>query len=170
MGVLILHGLEGNEDEHWQTWLARRLPDAAYPDLPKPFEPRLEEWLAVLERERAETVVCHSLACLLWLHHVDRGGWEADRVLMVAPPCVEVPGAAGFQPPPLPRVANALMVHSDDDPWCPRGAPATFAELALPAELLPGAGHVTVERGYGPWPAVEAWCRGDEAALVTPSV
>ncbi len=24
--------------------------------------------------------------------------------------------------------------------------------------MLAGAGHVNIEAGYGPWPAVEDWC------------
>jgi len=169
VSVLILHGLEGNEPEHWQTWLAGRLrasgEQVSYPDLPDPFEPRLEAWLAVLARERAGAVVCHSLACLLWLHHADRGGWRAERVLFVAPPCVEVPGASGFQPAPEPRLEGALLVHSDNDPWCPGGAAAAYAGLGLSAVEIAGAGHVNTDAGYGPWPAAEAWCRGDEGAF-----
>ena len=171
MSFLILHGLEGNEADHWQSWLAERLRASgervSYPGLPEPFEPRLEDWLAAIAGERADTVVCHSLGCLLWLHHADRGGWEARRVLFVAPPCVEVPGATGFQPAPVPaRVAGeALLVHADDDEWCPAGAGRAFAELGLRTVVLPGAGHINTDAGYGPWPAVEAWCRGASAAL-----
>ena len=169
MSFLILHGLEGNEPSHWQTWLAARLREAGetvtYPDLPDPFEPRLEDWLAVVARERADSVVCHSLACLLWLHHAHRGGWAAARLLLVAPPCVEVPGASGFQPAPRPRLEGALVVHSDDDPWCPAGAATAYADIGAPAVSLPGAGHVNTDAGYGPWPAAEAWCRGDDSAF-----
>ena len=168
MSFLILHGFGGNPPDHWQTWLAGRLRDSGetvnYPDLPKPLEPRLDEWLAVIEPARADTVVCHSLACLLWLHHTARGGWSAERLLFVAPPCVDVPDARGFQPAPAPRLDNALLVHSDDDPWCPQGASAAFAHLGLPA-VRAGAGHVNPEFGYGPWPEAEAWCRGDDAAF-----
>jgi hypothetical protein len=28
-------------------------------------------------------------------------------------------------------------------------------------DLLPGAGHLNVEAGYGPWPSMEAWVRGE---------
>ena len=169
MSFLILHGLEGNSADHWQTWLAESLRarggEVSYPELPDPFEPRLDDWLAVIESERAETVVCHSLACLLWLHHAERGGWAAERLLLVAPPCVPVPGASGFQPAPALRLDRALLVHSDNDPWCPAGAPRAFAELGLPAIELTGAGHVNPEAGYGPWPAAEAWCLGDDGAF-----
>jgi predicted alpha/beta hydrolase family esterase len=31
--------------------------------------------------------------------------------------------------------------------------------------LLPGAGHLNVEAGYGAWPAMEAWALGQTDAL-----
>ena len=80
---LILHGLGGSGPGHWQTWLAARLradnERVAYPDLPDADLPSLAAWRAALDGELAalpagETiVVCHSLGCLLWLHHVQRG-------------------------------------------------------------------------------------------------
>ena len=86
---LILHGLEGSGPGHWQTWLAARLradgERVAYPDLPDADMPSLHSWREPLEGEldalpEGETiVVCHSLACLLWLHHVADGGEQADR-------------------------------------------------------------------------------------------
>jgi predicted alpha/beta hydrolase family esterase len=169
VSFLILHGLEGNDPGHWQTWLAGRLRDAgeqvSYPDLPEPFEPKLEDWLAAIEDERAATVVCHSLACRLWLHHAARGGWRAERVLLVSPACVEVPGSTGFDPAPAAAPPEeALLVASDNDPWCPAGAKAAIGEpLGIPSVVLPGAGHINTEAGFGPWPEAEAWCRGEPA-------
>ena len=37
------------------------------------------------------------------------------------------------------------------------------APLGIPVDVLPGAGHVNPDAGYGPWPAVEAWCYGASA-------
>ena len=170
MRVLILHGYEGNGADHWQTWLARRLrergDDVAYPALPDPLHPDLNAWLRVLERERrdGDVVVCHSLGCLLWLHHRAAGAPPAERVLLVAPPgpsaAEAVPALAGFFPVALePRLAReARLVCSDDDPYCPEDARAIFAEpLGVPVGLLPGAGHINPDSGFGPWPEVLAW-------------
>src|SRR5215217_6645097 len=82
---VILHGWQGNAPDHWQTWLAERLQatgaPVCYPVLPDPDHPRLEPWIEALETllppDREATVVCHSLACLLWLHHLARGGRQA---------------------------------------------------------------------------------------------
>ncbi|MDX2809738.1 RBBP9/YdeN family alpha/beta hydrolase, partial [Streptomyces scabiei] len=101
---LILHGWQNlRPAAHWQHWLADRLTDlgheVAYPQLPEPDDPDLERWLAELDALLGElagrriTVVCHSLACLLWLHAVARDdvlSGPVDRVLLVAPPAPEV--------------------------------------------------------------------------------
>src|SRR5205814_639822 len=72
----------------------------SYPELPEADAPRLERWLAALDDELGRlpaaetTVLCHSLGCLLWLHH---DGPDVARALLVAPPQpdVEVAGAVG---------------------------------------------------------------------------
>jgi serine hydrolase len=172
---LILHGLGGSGPGHWQTWLTARLRAAgervAYPDLPDADLPSPHAWRSALQGElealpEGETiVVCHSLACLLWLHHVADGGAQSTRALLVAPPSesADVPQITGFFPAPLPALTGARVVCSDDDPYCPEGAATLYAEpLGVPADVIPGAGHLNLETGYGPWPAAEAWClQGD---------
>jgi predicted alpha/beta hydrolase family esterase len=169
---LILHGLGGSGPGHWQTWLAARLKAdgerVAYPDLPDPDLPAPHAWRSVLDGELAalpageKVVVCHSLACLLWLHHVADGGVQADRLLLVAPPS-EAAGLAeieAFFPTPQPALARgARLVCSDGDPYCPEGAATLYGKvLDIPTDVLAAAGHINPETGYGPWPQVEAWC------------
>jgi len=136
---LILHGYAGSGPGHWQTWLADRLARAgervAYPELPEPDAPELPAWRSALEAElRAlpdePIVVCHSLSCILWLHHTAaavREGGRAERVLLVAPPSrTGVPDAlASFFPVPVVEpMGNARLVCSDNDPYCPEGGGA----------------------------------------------
>ena len=177
MRFLILHGLGGSGPEHWQTWLAYRLSDAGhavrYPEMPDPNAPRLEAWLRALEAEREpeQVVVCHSLACCLWLHHRERGAAPADRVLFVAPPCPDtgLPEIEEFFPVPrLPALGEGVrLVHADDDPWCTMGAAAYYGGLGVPTEVIPGGGHLNPETGYGPWPDVELWCQGAKNGVLT---
>jgi len=175
---LILHGYQGSGPGHWQTWLAGRLRsgDAAvhYPDLPDADHPQLRAWLDALEAELAAigeppVVVCHSLACILWLHHVAEGGRPAERVLLVAPPSrAGVPEelASFFPVPRVELMGNARLVCSDNDPYCPEGAATLYGvPLSVPVDLIPGGGHLNPEAGYGPWPAVEAWCLGSDAPI-----
>jgi uncharacterized protein len=172
---LILHGWQGSGPGHWQTWLAQRLhgngQHVAYPDLPDADDPRLDTWLASLEGEMRALpgepiVLCHSLSCLLWLHHVERGGTQAERLLLVAPPG-EQPELVEFFPPPFPELTGeARMVCSDDDPYCPDGAAHLYGRrLGIPIDLLRGAGHINADSGYGAWPEVEAWCLGQRASV-----
>jgi predicted alpha/beta hydrolase family esterase len=171
MDVLILHGYLGNSPEHWQTWLAGRLEGARYPELPDPEHPRLDAWLEALDALRPKDehlVVCHSLSCLLWLHHLARGGRPA-RALLVAPPCAVVgPEIASFFPAPtdVAHAPGSRLVCSDDDPFCPEGNGARYAH-GLPVDLLTGQGHLNATAGYGPWPEVEAWCRGQDSAITS---
>lgn len=168
---LILHGWQGSGPGHWQTWLAARLRSAGaavhYPDLPDADNPALHVWLDALKAEldligEPPVVICHSLACVLWLHHVAAGGAPAERVLLVAPPSAAgVPEELqGFFPAPSVVPENARLVCSDDDPYCPEGAANVYP---LETDLLAGQGHINPDAGYGDWPAVEAWAR--EGAL-----
>lgn len=183
-GFLILHGWQNHRPAgHWQTWLAGRLAGlghrADHPQLPDPDHPDLDQWLAEL-RTRLDglpagrrTVVCHSLACALWLHAEARGtvAVPVDRVLLVAPPS---PGflrqhteVAAFAPPPPPPAGGGLraaaratrIVGSDDDPCCPEGAAAAYGEpYGLPVDVVAGGAHLNPDAGYGPWPSLLEWC------------
>jgi hypothetical protein len=187
--ALILHGWQGSGPDHWQTWLAGRLQDAGahvqYPKLPDCDVPCPDRWGASLHRElRAlargdgeRVVIAHSLGCVLWLREAAAvsEALRVDRVVLVAPPCpgAKVPELAKFYPTGADKAAidaaarHTRLVCSDDDAYCPgRGAAEHWGgPLELVVDMLPGAGHVNVEAGYGPWPAMEAWVRGDVESL-----
>jgi uncharacterized protein len=151
----------------------------SYPDLPQPFDPQPDEWLAALQPELARLegeriVLCHSLACLLWLLQARRGASDAaDRVLLVAPPCTDEVAAVvrfradGVTPADITRAAGeTLMFCGTPDPYCPGTALRAFDGLLPKAIGVPGAGHVNTDAGYGPWPAVEQWALGERADLI----
>ncbi|MFF1283506.1 RBBP9/YdeN family alpha/beta hydrolase [Streptomyces sp. NPDC058299] len=177
---LILHGWQNHRPPaHWQHWLADRLTALGhrvlYPALPDPDDPGLDVWLGELARHLEDldgtgerVVLAHSASALLWLHAAARGMKQlrhADRVLLVAPPSGSVtarhPEIAEFTPPGLGFTlpGPARLVAGDDDPYCPEGAGHLFAgPLGIPADILPGAAHLDLDAGYGPWPAVLDWC------------
>jgi predicted alpha/beta hydrolase family esterase len=184
--VAILHGWGGSPPEHWQSWLAGRLADGGhevrYPTLPSYDEPVLADWLAALDETLAGLpadgydVVCHSLAVPLWLHRAAVGpvSPRPARVLLVAPPTPRLPypELRGFLPVPLDvdavRAAadGTILVCSDNDETCPEGAATAYGRpLKIPVTMLPGAGHINVTAGYGPWPAVEQWCNRPNLAF-----
>ena len=100
-------------------------------------------------------------------------------MLLVAPPSLdwlaEHPEVEGLSRGRVDPAALALaarstrLVASDNDEYCPNGAPETFPELARDFDGLPGAGHINVDAGYGDWPSVLSWCR-DPATRLTPRV
>ena len=176
---LILHGVENRRPaEHWQYDLATQLRERGeqvfYPQLPDPDRPVLGAWIEAIEAElgmmRGErVVVCHSLACAAWFHLAARsGGAPADRVLLVSPPGPAMFSwdvIAGFDPASLDLTALKLAAEaprlacSDNDPYCLEGAAEAFGRpLGSGVDLLPGAGHVAVADGYGPWPSALDWC------------
>ena len=170
MAYLILHGWQGNAPGHWQTWLAHRLGETgetvAYPDLPDPDWPTLGAWLDAIAGEvrRCDplAVICHSLACIAWLHHVARAPEEGTRrALLVAPPADVPELPPGFFPlPGSVSAPGAELWCSDDDPYCPPGAQNLFGRpLGLPTRVFAGGGHLNPDAGYGPWPDAEVWCR-----------
>jgi len=187
--ALILHGWQGSGPEHWQTWLAERLAQhgahVQYPSLPDCDVPCPDRWGLALHDELAalaggdgeRVVIAHSLGCVLWLREAARIAPElrVDRVALVAPPCpgAEVAELARFYPTGADKAAidaaagHTRLVCSDNDSYCPgRGAAEHWGgPLELVVDLLPGAGHLNVEAGYGPWPEMEAWALGEVESL-----
>jgi predicted alpha/beta hydrolase family esterase len=54
-------------------------------------------------------------------------------------------------------------VCSDNDPYSERGAVEAYAKpLGLAFHVIPGAGHINPDSGYGPWPEVHHWARTRE--------
>ena len=192
---LVLHGWQNRRTtEHWQWHLVDRLrtdgEQVLYPQMPSPDEPRLSEWLELLVAEWSQmgggerVVLAHSLSCLLWMHAATRRVLHpvADRVLLVAPPSPTkisgIPEVSEFAITPGDELLVAVaassrsrvrLVASDRDEYSPDGPAAEIygRPLALDAEVLPGAGHLSGEDGFGPWPGVHAWCR-DPSTRFTP--
>ncbi len=198
---LILHGWENFRPEgHWQYELARDLRErgrrVAYPQLPDANTPSVDAWASAVEAElrdlgaggRTVTVICHSLASLLWLGMRSGLGVEAptetdagadayvvERVLLVAPPApdviagIDAIAAFGALPlrPSTPDDPPTLIVAGDVDPFCPGGAAGTFGEpLGIPVVVIPGGAHLNTAAGYGHWPSVTAWCLDPTSPIV----
>jgi predicted alpha/beta hydrolase family esterase len=183
---LILHGLGGSGPGHWQRWLIERLEQAGhavrFPDLPEPDRPDPAAWMRELLGELARlegderVVICHSLSCITWLAACEQIERPVDRVALVAPPSL----GAGLPEliPFFPVIATAQdvaraarqtrLVCADDDSYCPEGAAALYGgPLAVPIDLQPGRGHLNLDSGLGPWPAMEAWAQGAKNGVET---
>lgn len=179
---LILHGWENRRPEaHWQHWLADELKAAGrtvvYPQLSDPDTPSLAAWKAefrahYLGLSGPVTVICHSLAVLAWLSQLaDDDPIQPDRLALVSPPSASIikkhSAVAEFAWTPkmtLLQANSSVLIASDNDPYCPKGAAAEFAEH-MDAEfvVVPGGGHITPSDGFGPWPQMLAWALKDQA-------
>ena len=190
--VLILHGWTNRRQPgHWQRHLANELRRqghiVAYPQFPKPDQPILGEWQELLaaeldilaEIEAGETIVIgHSLGCINWIQGASTGliTKPVDRVLLVAPADPRLLGEVEGLKVDLTDPAVATATHastasltilaSEKDKWTPRGIHATFGQpLGLTPVILEGAGHLSLDDGFGFWQGVIDWVNDPKADL-----
>jgi uncharacterized protein len=190
--VLILHGWTNRRQPgHWQRHLATALRQqghiVAYPQFPNTDQPKLDEWQELLGAELAllgeiqdgETVVIgHSLGCINWIQGAATGliTKPVDRVLLVAPADPRMLGEVEGLKVELtdPEVVQAThastssltVLASDKDKWTPRGIQATFGEpLGLEPVIMPGAGHLSLDDGFGFWQGIIDWVNDPRADL-----
>ena len=175
--VLILPGYGDSGPEHWQSHWERADPACRRVVQDDWLMPRLDDWLAILDRHIREcasppVLAAHSLACALvaqWARRMLRasgglrGPFEAPHVvkgaLLVAPADVDSPEhtpdeVRGFGPMPLARLPfPSIVVASRDDPFVTPERAAGFAR-AWGSRLvtLEHAAHINADAGYGPWP------------------
>lgn len=185
--LLLIHGLDGSGEGHWQHWLAHKAAERGlnvhFPELPSKESPNLLYWLSLLHLEAVAagaqtTLVTHSLGAYLWLHYASlKGAQRLDRVLLVAPPgeteVRESGRVRGLLNIPLDaaRIRSAarevLVIGTANDPYNQKGAEQSYAKpLGLPYLGLPAsAGHINIESGFGPWPFALEWTQKRKKSL-----
>jgi predicted alpha/beta hydrolase family esterase len=162
--ILILPGYADSEPDHWQSHWERADPACRRVVQDDWLEPRLDDWLATLDRYVREcdsppALVAHSLGCALVAHWAARARSPVRAALLVAP--ADVDSAAhtpdevrGFGPVPLARLPfPSIVVASTDDPFVGLERAEAFAR-AWGSRLitLPNARHINADAGYGSWP------------------
>ncbi|MGI9823807.1 RBBP9/YdeN family alpha/beta hydrolase [Agromyces sp. Marseille-Q5079] len=163
MTHLILPGIGGSGPDHWQTQWERILP-ASVRIAPSSWDrPRLDDWLAAVDRASVEAgpdtvIVAHSMGCLVAGEWLARNPGRASAVLLVAPPDPDgerYPDEAsefariGRHPLGLP----SLVIASDDDPYGSVAYAAGLAEVWGARFTSVGAhGHLNATSGLGTWP------------------
>jgi uncharacterized protein len=162
--VLIIPGLGGSGEHHWQTHLERSHPGAARVYQDDWDNPELSFWLdrvaAVVARTPGAVLVAHSLGCPLVAHLAQRRPHlPIEAALLVAPADVDSARHTpehirAFAPIPLGRLPfRSVVVGSRNDPYMSfsRAREVAFAWGAGFVDA--GAvGHINVESGFGPWP------------------
>ena len=177
--IVFVYGYEGSGEGHWQRWAATALAErgvaVAFPELSDPATPQKDVWVAELRtvvdaaarRGDPVTFLCHSLGCWAVDHLLTEHGTAGVRgALLVAPPSpfLVFEPVDSFLPPPrradvgAPLASRTLLVGSDNDDYASAEELEDVARrIGVPSRILPGAGHINIAAGYGPWPFVLDW-------------
>jgi uncharacterized protein len=169
--VVLVPGLRGHVEDHWQTRLAASLPDARrVPPLGR-AEPSLRARIRLLDRIVADVdgpvvLVAHSAGVLATVHWAaSYTGAKAVGALLATPPVFATPlppdypsiaelRAHGWLPiPRRPLPFPSILAVSTDDPL---GNPVRVRALANAwgsrIHSLGAVGHLNPASGYGDWP------------------
>jgi predicted alpha/beta hydrolase family esterase len=165
---LIVPGWGGSGPDHWQTCWERELPHATRLEVPDWHAPHRDDWLRALDdaiRTAAAPpiLIAHSLGCLAVAHWAASAGHPVRGALLVAPADVDRSGCprslSDFGPVPRARLPFfARVVASDDDPYATLGRARQMAtDWGAQLAVLPRAGHINSESGFGPWREGRVW-------------
>ncbi|MEN8302927.1 MAG: alpha/beta hydrolase [Campylobacterota bacterium] len=165
--VLLLHGWEGSDYPHWQSWLAGELAkdygnvsflkfsNYDFPD----FSTWKKELIAHLKDFKPDIVICHSLANTLWFHLCNSESVQkVEKLYLVAPPSIkcDINELESFFPLDMPKNAHAketLLISSTDDPYMSMDEAQELRDsLGVEMVVLENAGHINADSGYGEWP------------------
>lgn len=160
MRTVILPGIGGSDDQHWQSLWERDSPEFRRFEPSSWDAPDFDDWSIALDRAvggEPAILVAHSLSCLLAVH------WAAahpGRVAGLFPVAAPDPMGPRF-PPQAGAFASgldarpsvpALLVTSDDDPYCSAGRAETFADAwRIPRVSVGNRGHLNTASGLGAW-------------------
>lgn len=162
--ILILPGLGGSGEQHWQSLWERQFPDFQRVEQVNWETPVCADWVrrvdeAVMNGNPAQTIlVGHSLACITIAYWAETFQRPIKGALLVAPSDTEAAsypaGTTGFAPVPLSRLPfPSIVVTSSSDFYVSLERAAQFAN-AWGSEFVNSgdAGHINVAAGYGEWP------------------
>lgn len=162
--VLILPGLGGSGEQHWQSLWERQFPDFRRVDQANWETPVCADWIrqvdeAVMAGDPAGTIlVGHSLACITIAYWAQTFQRSVKGALLVAPSDTEATsypaGTTGFAPVPLARLPfPSIVVASSSDFYVSLERATQFAdEWGSDLVNIGDAGHINVAAGYGAWP------------------
>jgi predicted alpha/beta hydrolase family esterase len=164
MRYVIIPGINGSDENHWQTiWQAEW---GAYASRISPLswdEPNLDDWCQAIDKAVGESpstdtvLVAHSLGCLAAACWVTRRRPDIRGVFLVAPP-----DTAGANFPAdastftavkmTPLNVPGLVIFSDDDPYCSSDVALRLAaDWQLDHVSVGSAGHINSASRLGSW-------------------
>jgi uncharacterized protein len=175
--ILIVPGLRDHVEEHWQTHLQRKLPNArSVPPLEHDKLSRTAR-VAALDKALSEIegpviLVAHSAGVMITVHWAQQHRRPIHGALLAAPADLESPMPAGYPSQnaireagwlPIPRAPlpfPSIVAASTNDPL------GDFDRMHRLAEdwgsrfvNIGAAGHLNPAAGYGEWPQAESLIR-----------
>jgi len=167
--LLVIPGLQGSGEAHWQTWLQAHFKRSLRVQQDDWNVPDLQRWSERIAQTLNKqppgpwVAVAHSFGCLALARHIARvrsrnvetqtGGIRA--ALLVAP---AEPSRFRLEDR-LPRQALGLpstLLASDNDPWMSAASAAAWAQRWGCGFINLGeVGHINVDSGFGPLPAAK---------------
>ncbi|MGW6282588.1 RBBP9/YdeN family alpha/beta hydrolase [Kribbella sp. NPDC055071] len=165
MHYIIVPGWNGSDGDHWQSiWASDWLPAATRIAPASWTHPDRDDWTSAIERSVQDAddevvLVAHSLGCFAaaeWL--TGTTSTRVRGVFLVAPPdqrAETFPAdllATFLAPDPVAIGVPAVLVASEDDPYCSVDAAARMAaEWRTPLITTGLQGHINSDSNLGAW-------------------
>ncbi|MGY5011889.1 RBBP9/YdeN family alpha/beta hydrolase [Streptomyces sp. 900105755] len=169
VAYVIIPGIDGSDDRHWQSRWERAWGDAAVRIAPRSWtRPELRDWVGAVQaahdaaaaRGGRVVLVAHSLGCWAAAEWLARARPGRVPAFLAAPPDPRGPAFPAAAAPTFlaltarPLSGPALVVASDDDPYGDATASAALAAGWGARRHSAGAhGHLNSASGLGDWPA-----------------
>ena len=160
---LIIPGLGGSGELHWQSWFENTQPDFVRVEQENWDEPDIDKWVETLnnyvEKYGADNVVlvAHSLGCLTVSEWFRRYNKSVKAAFLVAPPDIETVQRSVnrilFQQNPLLKLNfDSLVVASSSDEWSAIERSEQYARIWGSRFVNVGnAGHINAASGHYEW-------------------
>jgi predicted alpha/beta hydrolase family esterase len=155
--VLLVPGLRGSDNGHWQTLWQQERPDFRWVSQADWDTPDLAAWAAAVAHSTRAAgspalVAAHSFGCLATVRAALVHGAPIRAALLVAPADPDRLGVTALlarKRLPFP----SIVVGSTNDPWMKLVRAGELATV-WGSRLIGyrNAGHINAESGFGPWP------------------
>lgn len=163
MQTLIIPGLNGSDEGHWQWHWQKERPDCLTVQQADWKTPFVDCWVAKVETELEAAgeayIVAHSLGCLVVAKLAAHPAARRIKAALLVAPCDPKltedlhPGMIDFGQAPVgaPRCPS-LIVGSLNDLYMPIDELTQLGQSwSLPVHNLGLAGHINIASGYGRW-------------------